>query len=321
MRAYIARRLLQAVLVVFGVVTLMFFLFRLMPADPTTMLLEAGLPEEAHQRLLERWGLTGSLGEQYWRYLTNILTGEFGSSFFYHQPAEEVLAPKIVNTAWIAIPGMLLGAAIGCALGVVVGWARRGSATERAGVFLATIVRGIPSFVLGIIMLMIFSTWLRWLPGFGIGELGEGTGLGRYLTWSFLSHLILPVVTLAIFFIPENLLLMRTGVVENRNEDYLELVRAKGVRESRVAWHAARNSLLPVITWLFPALAETVAGIVVIEVVFSWPGIGRELVLAVNRQDYPIAQASFFLLAVMIVLANLLADLVYTKLDPRVTYS
>jgi peptide/nickel transport system permease protein len=113
---------------------------------------------------------------------------------------------------------------------------------------------------------------------------------------------------------------MRSGVVENRTEDYIELIRAKGVSDSRVAWHAARNSMLPLITWLFPALAETIAGIVVVEIVFSWPGIGRELVLAVTRQDYPLAQAAFFLLAVMIVLANLAADLAYGKLDPRVVY-
>ena len=321
MRAYIARRLLQAALVVFGVITLMFFVFRLMPADPTTMLVEAGLPEAARQQLLERWGLTGSLAEQYWRYLLNMTTGDFGSSFYYQKPAFKVLIPMIVNTAWIAVPGMLVGALFGCALGIVVGWVRRGSAAERAGIFLATIVRGVPSFVLGIFMLMVFSSWLRWLPGFGIGELGEGAGISRYFTWSFFNHLVLPAGALALFFIPENLLLMRAGVVENRGEDYLELIRAKGVSEPRVAWHAARNSMLPVITWLFPALAETVAGLVVIEVVFSWPGVGRELVLAVNRQDYPIAQAAFFLLAVMIVLANLLADLVYAKLDPRVTYT
>lgn len=318
MRAFVVRRLLQSIVVVYVVITLMFFLFRTMPADPTTMLVEAGIPEEARQDLLERWGLTGSWLDQYWAYLTNLASGDLGTSFFYQDSALSVLAPLVINTLWIAVPGMLLGAALGSALGVVVGWARRGGPVERAGILLATVVRGVPSFVLGIVMLMIFSTWLDLFPGFGMGDLGEG--LTKYFTWSFLVHLTLPVVTLAIFFLPENLLLMRAGIVENRGEDYLELIRAKGVPERRIAWHAARNSLLPVITWLFPALAETVAGIVIIEVVFSWPGIGRELVLAVNRQDYPIAQAAFLFLAVMIVLANLAADLVYAKLDPRVTY-
>jgi peptide/nickel transport system permease protein len=153
-----------------------------------------------------------------------------------------------------------------------------------------------------------------------MGDPGGAEGWARYFNVTFLHHLFLPLIAVILYFLPENLLLMRSGVVENRTEDYIELVRAKGVAPRRVAWHAARNSMLPLITWLFPALAETIAGIVVIEIVFSWPGVGRELVLAVTRQDYPLAQAAFFLLAVMIVLANLAADLTYGKLDPRVVY-
>ena len=320
MRVYIARRLLQAVLVVIAVTTVMFFVFRVMPADPTTLLTERGMPPEAREQLLEKWGLNGSLAEQYVRYMANLLTGDFGHSFFYQESTWEVLIPRIANTAWIAIPGTAVGAVVGVVLGALVGWVRRGSAVERAGIFLATGVRGVPQFVLSILMLMVFSAWLGWFPGFGMGELGAGEGISRYFTTSFFLHLTLPVATFAIFILPENLLLMRAGVVETRGEDFLELVRAKGVGEFRIAWHAARNSLLPVITWLIPSLAETVAGIILIEVVFSWPGIGRELILAVNRQDYPLAQATFMLLAVMIVLANLVADLLYAKLDPRVTY-
>jgi len=320
MRAYILRRLLQSLVVVFAVTTIMFFLFRIVPSDPTVMMVERGMSEEARQALLERWGLTGSLWQQYLRYLANLLAGDFGNSFFYRMPVWDVLLPRIVNTLWIAVPGLLLGALIGAALGMAVGWARRGGAVERGGILIATIIRGTPSFIIGIALLAVFSSWLGWLPGFGMGNAGDATGIARYLRWEFLLHLILPVLAVVIYFIPENLLLMRSGVVENRTEDYIELVRAKGVSDARVAWHAGRNSMLPLITWLFPALAETIAGIVVVEIVFSWPGIGRELVLAVTRQDYPLAQAAFFLLAVMIVLANIAADLTYGKLDPRVVY-
>lgn len=320
MRAYILRRLLQSLVVVFAVTTIMFFLFRIVPSDPTVMMVERGMSEEARQALLERWGLTGSLWQQYLRYLANLLAGDFGNSFFYRMPVWDVLLSRIVNTLWIAVPGLLLGALIGAALGMAVGWARRGGAVERGGILIATIIRGTPSFIIGIALLAVFSSWLGWLPGFGMGNAGDSTGIARYLRWEFLLHLILPVLAVVIYFIPENLLLMRSGVVENRTEDYIELVRAKGVSDARVAWHAGRNSMLPLITWLFPALAETIAGIVVVEIVFSWPGIGRELVLAVTRQDYPLAQAAFFLLAVMIVLANLAADLTYGKLDPRVVY-
>lgn len=319
MRVYVIRRLLQAVLVVLVVVTLMFVLFRVMPADPTAMLVERGMSDEARQRLLERWGLTGSIFTQYIRYLANLLSLDFGTSFFYGRPVWEVLVPRILNTLAIAVPGTLLGAAIGAFLGMKVGWARRGSSLERGGIVMATLIRGTPNFVMGIFLLMVFNQWLGWFPAFGMAESGSATsGVERFFSLDFLHHLALPLLASTIFFVPENLLLMRTGIVEQRNQDYIELIQAKGVTERRVRWHAARNSLLPLVTWLFPSLAETVAGIVVIEVVFSWPGVGRELVVAVSRLDFPVAQAAFFLVAAMIVIANLIADLVYMYLDPRV---
>lgn len=320
MRAYILRRLAQSVMVVLAVTTIMFFMFRVMPADPTVLMVEQGMSDAAREAQLEAWGLTGSLWQQYFRYMGNLLRFDFGSSFFYRSPVWDVLLPRIVHTLWIAVPGLLLGALVGSALGMLVGWARRGGATERGGILIATVIRGTPSFIISIILLVVFSSWLDLFPAFGMGGTGGQEGFGRFLRLEFLHHLVLPLLAVVIYFIPENLLLMRSGVVENRTEDYIELVRAKGVSDTRVAWHAARNSMLPMITWLFPALAETIAGVVVVEIVFSWPGVGRELVLAVTRQDYPVAQAAFFLLAVMIVVANLAADLVYGKLDPRVVY-
>ncbi len=320
MRAYILRRLAQSILVIFVVTTIMFFMFRVMPADPTAMMVERGMNEAARQALMEKWGLTGSLWDQYVRYMVNLAQGDFGNSFFYRRPVWEVLWPLIVNSLWIAVPGLVLGAVIGAGLGMIVGWAPRGGRVERSGIFIATVIRGTPSFVIGIALLAVFSSTLGWFPGFGMGGASGGEGVGRYFTLEFLHHLVLPLIAVVIFFLPENLLLMRSGIVENRTEDYVELLRAKGLPEGRIAWHAGRNSLLPLITWLFPALAETVAGLVVIEIVFSWPGVGRELVLAVTRQDYPLAQAAFFLMAVLVVVANLCADLLYGKLDPRVVY-
>jgi peptide/nickel transport system permease protein len=248
MRAYILRRLAQSVLVVFAVTTIMFFMFRFLPADPTVIMIERGMSEEARQVLLERWGLTGSLWDQYVRYMGNLIVGDFGASFFYRQPVWDVLLPRIVNTLWIAVPGLLLGALLGAALGMVVGWSRRGGPVERTGILIATVIRGTPSFIIGIALLAVFSSWLGWLPGFGMGDTGGTEGFARYLRWEFLMHLTLPLLAVVIYFLPENLLLMRSGVVENRTEDYIELVRAKGVSDTRVAWHAARNSLLPLIT-------------------------------------------------------------------------
>ncbi|WBU63545.1 ABC transporter permease [Paracoccus aerodenitrificans] len=320
MRAYVLRRFAQSVVVVIAVVTIMFFMFRVMPSDPTAMMVDRGMTEVARLELLEKWGLTGSLWEQYVRYMGNVLQGDFGASFFYRKPVWEVLWPLIINSLWIAVPGLALSALLGSGLGLLVGWSKRGGRIERGGILFATVIRGTPSFVIGISLLALFSSALGWFPGFGMGDTGGVEGFQRYLNWTFVHHLVLPLFAVILYFLPENVLLMRSGVIEARTEDYIELVRAKGVPEHRVAWHAGRNSLLPLITWLFPALAETIAGIVVIEIVFSWPGVGRELVLAVTRQDYPLAQAAFFLMAVMVVLANLAADLTYTKLDPRVAY-
>ncbi|MCC7484789.1 MAG: ABC transporter permease [Burkholderiales bacterium] len=322
MRVYLARRIIQAIVVVFVMVTLMFVIFRIIPSDPTAMHVERGMPEATRQQLLEQWGLTGPLYVQFVRYLANLFQGDFGLSFFYSKPVWEILAPKVLNTLWIAVPGLLLGATVGALLGMFVGWSRRGGMIERLGILSATVIRGAPSFVIGILALMVFSGIFDLLPGFGMRTPGANPSgfAATYLNADFFLHLILPVAVIALTFIPENLLLMRTGVLEARGEDYLEMVRAKGVSEFRVMWHAGRNSLLPVITWLFPSLAETVAGVVLVEVVFSWPGVGRELVFSVTRQDMPIAQAGFLLLAVMIVTSNLLADLVYGYLDPRVVY-
>lgn len=322
MRVYLARRILQAILVVWVMVTLMFIIFRIIPSDPTAMMVQQGMPVEAAQRLKEKWGLAGPLYEQYGHYIVNLLQGEFGISFFYSKPVWEVLGPKIINTLWLTFPGMLVGASIGVLVGAIVGWAKRGGVLERGGIMLATAIRGAPGFVLAILLLMIFAGIFNLVPGFGMRSPGDNPqGLWEtYFSLDFFYHLLLPASVVAITFLPENLLLMRTGVVEARGEDYLELVRAKGVSEFQVMWHAGRNSLLPIITWLFPSLAERVAGVVLVEVVFSWPGVGRELVTSVTRQDMPIAQAGFFLLAVMIVAANLLADIAYGYLDPRVTY-
>ena len=321
MRTYLISRIMQSLFVVFVVTSIMFVMFRIMPSDPTAMLVDRGMPEEARQALLEKWGLTGSMWEQYLRYFGNLAVGDFGESFFYRKPVWDVLWPLIVNSLLLAIPGLLLGALIGAGLGMVVGWSKRGGRVENTGIFIATIARGTPSFIVGIALLAIFSSWLGWFPAFGMGDPGDAVGFERYVTLEFLHHLFLPLLAVVIFFLPENLLLMRSGVVESRTEDYIELVRAKGVSEARIAWHAGRNSLLPLVTWLFPALAETVAGLIVIEIVFAWPGVGRELVLAVTRQDYPLAQAAFILMALLIVLSNLAADLTYTKLDPRVAYT
>jgi peptide/nickel transport system permease protein len=275
----------------------------------------------ARAEVLREFGLDQPVGQQYLIYLANIAHGNFGVSFFYRQSVWLLIGERLLNSVLLILPAIALGTSLGTIAGAFVGWARRGSKVERFGVVLATVVRGTPGFVLGVLALMVFSYWLGWLPNAGMRSPGAaGSGLATYLNGDVGWHLVLPLLVLAMAYFPESLLLMRTAMLETRGEDYLELVRAKGVPEPRVLLHAARNSLLPVVTYILNTIGFSIAGVVVVETVFNWPGIGRELALSVTRLDFPVAQAAFFVISVVVVVLNLIADLVYAALDPRVVY-
>ena len=199
------------------------------------------------------------------------------------------------------------------------GW-RRGSRIERLGVLLPPIIRGIPVFWLGILLLMAFSYGLNWFPNGGMRSMGTfiTNRWQLFLSWDFLWHLTLPFLCMMITSLPEPMLIMRSSLLETKGEDYLELIEAKGVSEWVVLKHAARGSLLPVMTWVFHMFGYAMASTVVIEIVFAWPGLGREIVTAVNTYDYPLVQAAFFLISAIIITLNLFMDLLYGVLDPRV---
>jgi peptide/nickel transport system permease protein len=322
MRAYFVRRCVQGVIVVWILASATFVLFRLMPGDPTAVFVNDGMTQAARAEVLNEFGLDKPLGQQYLLYLANLAQGNFGLSFFYRMPVWSVIGERLLNSVFLIVPAIAAGTSIGALAGAWIGWTRRGSSVERLGVLLATIIRGTPPFIMGVLGLMVFCYWANWLPNAGMrtpGTAGSGFA-GTYLDPDFAWHAILPLLVLALAYFPESLLLMRTAMLETRGEDYLDLVRAKGVPERRVLVHAARNSLLPVVTYVLNTIGFSIAGVVVVETVFSWPGIGRELILSVSRLDFPVAQATFFLIAVVVVTLNLLADLLYAALDPRVVY-
>jgi peptide/nickel transport system permease protein len=321
-RAYLLRRFVQGLVVVWVLATATFVLFRIMPGDPTAVFVNDGMTPAARAQVLNDFGLDKPVVQQYLIYLANIFHGNFGLSFFYRQPVWSLIGERLLNSVFLIVPAIALGTAFGTLAGAGIGWARRGSAIERIGVLAATVIRGTPGFITGVLALMVFSYWTGWLPNAGMrspGTTGEGFA-GTYLSSDFAAHAILPLFVLALAYFPESLLLMRTAMLETRGEDYLELVRAKGVPERRVALHAARNSLLPVVTYILNTIGFSIAGVVVVETVFSWPGIGRELTLSVSRLDFPVAQATFFVISVVVVALNLIADLLYAALDPRVVY-
>jgi peptide/nickel transport system permease protein len=320
MRRYIARRIVQNLFILWALVTVMFFLFRLIPGDPTSTVISGELTESARQRLLEAWGLDRPLHVQYIVYLRNLLSGDFGLSFYHQAPVWDTLAEKVVNTLILMIPATLLGTLAGALIGVAFGW-WRGSWAERLGVLVPPIIRGMPVFWLGVLLLMVFSYTWGLFPHAGMRSLGAPSGgwLGTYFSRDFLWHLVLPFACTAITSLPEPMLIMRSSLLEVRGEDFLELVEAKGVSEWVVLRHAVRNSLLPIVTWVFHMLGYAMASTVLVEVVFAWPGLGRELVVAIENYDYPVSQAAFFLISAIIIGLNFLNDLLYGVLDPRVS--
>ncbi|MGH7267216.1 MAG: ABC transporter permease [Candidatus Rokuibacteriota bacterium] len=320
-REYVVRRLAQMVVVLWAVLTLMFFLFRLTPSDPVAVLVGAELPAAAQAQLRRDWGLDAPLSLQYVRYLGNLVQGNLGWSFFYGRPVTSILAEPLRNTLVLMVPAALVALTISIPVGAVLGW-WRGRLVERIGVTLPLAIRSLPDFLLGILLLMIFTYGLRWFPvgGMRSAQYQELSFLQLVVTPDFLRHLFLPFLCATLSLLPEPLLIMRTSTLESRGEDYLDLLKAKGHSSLGVLRHAARNSLLPVVSWASLMVSFAFGGQILIETVFGWPGIGREMVLAVSRLDYPVAQATFFLMAVVVIVVNFIVDLVYGYLDPRITY-
>lgn len=320
-RGYILGRLVQMLFTLWAVLTIIFFMFRLIPANPAALLVDTSLTLEAQSRLLELWGLDRPVHEQYLLYLGNVMRGDFGISFFYRVPVMEVLLPFLYNTLALMIPSVILATIIAIGLGSYLGW-RRGSRLERWFISVPLVMHSIPIYWLGIVILMVFSLWLGWFPFSGMRDLGyvANSVWEIYLSADFLHHMALPVFTSVLYFTASPLMLMRSSMIEVRNEEFLSVIRAKGVREITVVRHAMRNALLPVVTYLAFLSTIAVTGSVLLETVFAWPGMGRAIVEAVNTLDYPMAQAAFFMWSGSVVIVYFFVDVLYYKLDPRISY-
>jgi peptide/nickel transport system permease protein len=303
--------------------TMLFFMFRLLPGDPTLMYIDQGLPLEVQQQVRAQFGLDKPLYQQYFIYMGNVLHGDFGRSFYYRTPVSAVLGDKLVATVMLMGTSVVLAFVLGTLGGALLAW-RRGSKSELVGLIVALFLRSAPEFWTGLMALMIFSYWLGWFPIGGMNTVGQNltSFVQQYLSVDFLHHLALPAMVAAAYYLATPLLIMRNSMLEVVGEDFVEMARAKGLSERAVMFrHAMRNALLPVVTVLTLMIGFAVGGEVLIETIFRWPGMGREMVLSVQRHDYPVAQASFFVLAVIVIAMNFLTDLMYGWLDPRITYS
>jgi peptide/nickel transport system permease protein len=322
LREYALKRIMHMAMVFWAFFTILFILFRAVPGDPTSLYVRQGLTGEERQEMIARLGLNKPLHEQYIDYIFQLLTGSFGESFTYNDPVIEVLIPRFLNTAILMGSGLIIAYIFAITFGALLAW-WRDSTFEHLGIVIALVARSSPQFWIGIVLILVFSFHFDLLPTGGLRTPGQDVSsfVAMYLNMDFVRHAVLPVLTVAIYYMAAPALLMRTSMLKVLNSGFIEIKKAEGLSPFVVIYkHAVRNSLLPVVTLAAVVFSTVFGGAVVIETVFSWPGMGREMVTAVRQNDYPLAMAAFFIMGCIVITMNFVADLMYAYLDPRVSY-
>jgi peptide/nickel transport system permease protein len=318
----ILSRFAQMLFVLWVVATLLFFMFRLMPGDPSAAYIDSTFTEEQIAQLRRTFGLDRPLHEQYAIYLQNLLIGEFGESFHQRRPVLEILGGVLANTVILTLSALLVAYAFGTLTGAWLAF-KRGTWMEAVAIPGVLTLRAAPEFWLGMVLLAVFAFKLGWFPSGGANSPGAmfPSEWSRIASGDFLWHLVLPAATLALYLQGLPLLLMRSNMLDVMSEDFITMARMKGLSNwSIIVRHGARNALLPVATAFALGFGASIGGNVVVETVFSWPGLGKLLVNAVAASDYPVAQGAFLLITVVLVTMNFIADLLYSLLDPRVSH-
>lgn len=320
---YIGQRLVQIVIIFFVILMVLFLLFRLAPGDPVSRMIDPNLTPEDAALLIKEFGLDQPLWMQYLYYLKNFFTGHFGFSFHYGQPVVQIIGDRLPNTILLFTTSIILSALVGIFLGKIASW-HKGKKTDTFMTLSALVTHTFFLPWLALIMIWVFAYKLDWFPITGmISEeiwLDPEAGLWTKVL-DVLHHMILPLATLFLIHFGSYLLIMRSSMLDTLKEDYILTGRAKGLPEKVIRnHHAAPNAALPVVTSVGLSLAFSINGGALTETVFTWPGIGRELVFAVSHNDYPLAQASFLLIAIVVLVSNLVVDILYAYLDPRIRY-
>ncbi len=318
---FAVRRLVQAAITILMIIVLNFLLFRAMPGSPERILARnPNVSPQAIQQIRERWGIDKPLvPDQLVAYVAATARGDLGNAFASQgRPVTEVIGSRLGPTLLLFGLGELIAIVVGLGLGAYAGW-RRGGAADIVGNGVSLILYSMPYFLLGMILLLIFATTLHWFPSFGMTTPGATYDSPLEYLGDLLSHLVLPVATVALGLIGQYSILMRSSIIETLNDEYITTARAKGLVEGRILRaHAIPNAMLPAVSLIAINLGYVVAGAITVEVVFNWPGLGTLTVEALNARDYPVLQGIFLVLSVSVVLANLGADMIYGRLDPRV---
>jgi ABC-type dipeptide/oligopeptide/nickel transport system permease component len=315
---YLIKRTGFALITVFVAITINFFLFRVLPGDAVSNLarIPTATPELRHA-LRVQFGLDKSVWEQYWLYLGQLSRGNLGISFANQQPVRDNLVTAFGNTVPMVAIGTVVAIVIGILTGVLSA-VRRHTVADHLSTNLAIAFYAFPTQFLGMMLLILFAGVL---PSAGMSDpfaLGD-VSFGSHLA-DLAKHMILPAATLALTLYGENTLIVRSAMLETLGEDHVLTARAKGLsRRAIIRKHALRNAMLPTVTMIGLSLGSIVSGAILIEVIFSWPGIGSALYQAVLQRDYPMLQGGFLVITVTVILLNFVADLAYFRLDPRIT--
>jgi len=318
---YVVRKIGQAILTIFAIVLLNFLLFRMMPGSPERVLLRNPfLTQEKIAQVRKEWGLDKPLiPDQLVGYVKATAVGDLGYSLkFRGQSVVDVVASRFWPTVILIGLAEIIAIAVGLSAGAYAGW-RRGSTGDRVASGTSLILYSMPYFVIGMPLIVIFAATLGWFPTSGMLTPGANSGSFVGQLGDFARHLVLPLTTVSLGLIGGYSIIMRSSIIETRSEDYITTARAKGLRDDRILRrHAFPNAMLPMVTIIAINLGYVVAGAITVEVVFNWPGLGTLTVDALSSRDYPVLQGVFLLLSVAVVFANLVADLIYGVLDPRV---
>lgn len=302
MAKYISKRLLQAIFVLLGVSLVAFIILHL-SGDPLSLLISSGATPEQEAAIRTKMGLDDPLYIQYFRFLAQILHGDFGESLYYKQSTLSLIMNRLPATIQLTFAGILVATVIGIPLGIIAA-TKKGSVVDSVVRIIAICGQAIPSFWLGLMMILIFSVKLKWLPTSGRGTFAQ---------------MIMPAITVGLFSMASVCRLTRSTMIETLKTDYIRTAKAKGLHKARIiVVHALRNSLLPVVTTIGMEIGHLLGGTFLTETIFSWPGIGSLAVQAITNRDYPLVQTAVLITAFMFVIVNLIVDLLYAVIDPRI---
>lgn len=300
------------------VIILGFFAFKILPGDPVaTIARQRQMTPEQMDLLREEFGLNKPLWQQFFDYLGNVFTLNFGQSYVYKTSVSSLIGQYFWPTVLLTGTAALLAIILGLWLGQKAAW-KHGSRFDKAVSSTSLVLWSVPTFWLGLILLMVFGGTLRWFPTGGMRSPSPPTDpFGA--TMDIAAHMVLPVLTMVAVVYAQYLMVMRSSLIEEMSADYLTTARAKGLREDQVRRkHAVPNAMLPTVTLIFMHLGGLIAGAVTVETVFSWPGLGKLTFQAITGPDLPLLQGTFVVFSAIIIVMNLIADLIYRQLDPRV---